>query len=175
MKKRILAFILSLTMLVGIAPVSAIDVNATETDKTISENITGNSFTDTTAKASESYVYTIEGSDGSVKEIVVPAESSETVETGNRVVEETVTTEGGTEYVFTNTYQPGETYVVVNKNHYALKSEGTVASSQLVTVVDNKIVGPCPELEFTINGPETIGGIEYATFVNKDGKWRISE
>lgn len=173
MKKRILAFMLSITMLMGIAPVSAMEVNATENDEIIAENITGNSFTDTTAQAGESYVYTIEGSDGSVQEITVLAESPEIVETGNRVVEETVTTEGSTEYVLASSYQPGETYVIVNKNDYALKSEGAVVSSQMVTVVENKIIGPCQELELTVNGPETINGVEYATIINKDGNYLV--
>lgn len=171
MKKRILAFILSLTMLVGIAPVSAIDVNATETDKTIAENITGNSFTDTTAKASESYVYTVEGSDGSVKEIVVPAESSETVETGNRVVEETGenVTVGDTKYVKTAELKSGETYLLVNGNNALVTDDASVSMVEIGSVTindDDTITGPLITYEWTIT--ETDKGY---TLVNSNGKY----
>ena len=88
MKKRLLAFLLSLAMVAGMLPMSAMEAKAAETDETIvADNVTGNSFTDTTANPGESYVYTIEGSDGSVQEIKVLAEGEEG--TGN-----SITTEG---------------------------------------------------------------------------------
>lgn len=54
----------------GMAPMSAIEAKAAEADEIVlADNVTGNNFTDTTANPDESYVYTIEGSDGSVQEI----------------------------------------------------------------------------------------------------------
>lgn len=171
MKKRLLAFLLSLAMVAGMLPMSAIEAKAAETDEIIlADNVTGNNFTDTTANPDESYVYTIEGSDGSVQEIVVLAEGEE--ETGNSVIEETVTEKNGTEYVLADSYESGKTYVLVSDTNYALASDGTNVSAVEVTIDSNKITGPLPELEWTISNSESNN---YYYFVDTTGKYLYIE
>lgn len=169
MKKRLFALLLSVVMVTGMVPVSAMEVNAAETDEVVlADNVTGSTYTDTTTNADESYVYTVTGSDGSTQEITVLAEGDET---GNSVKEETVTV-GGTEYILADGYTSGETYLLVDTNNLALKSDGTTVSAQTVTIAEDKIVGPLPELEFTVSGPESR---EYYTVVDKDGNYLVME
>lgn len=169
MKKRLFALLLSVAMVAGMVPGSAMEVNAVETDEVVlADNVTGSTYTDTTTNADESYVYTVTGSDGSEQEITVLAEGDET---GNSVKEETVTS-GGTEYILADGYTSGETYLLVDTNNLALKSDGTTVSAQAVTIAEDKIVGSLPELEFTVSGPESS---EYYTVVDKDGNYLVME
>lgn len=163
-KKRLLTFLLSFVMLAGIVSVSTVDADAATTDEILAENVTGNTYTDTTAKAEESYIYTIERSDGAVQEIVVLAEGTET---GNSVQIETIVETGSTEYVLATGYTSGETYILVDEYNNALKSNGTTVSAQTVTINDGKIVGPLPELEFKINEE----GSGWFTLVDNSGKY----
>ena len=78
-KKRLLATLLSLAMAVAAVPQAAFAANIT----TIAENVTGGTFTDTTAEADKAYEYTITGSDGSSDTVAVPLadDAGDTTET----------------------------------------------------------------------------------------------
>ena len=164
MKKRLLAFLLSLAMVAGMAPMSAIEAKAAN-DEIIAENVSGDSFTDTTANPDESYVYTIEGSDGSVQEIKVLAEGEEG--TGNSVKQETATV--GTRYVKATELKSGETYLLVNNSTALIKDDSDISNVGTGSVTinsDDTISGPLVAYEWTIT--KTDSGY---TLMNSDGRY----
>ena len=130
MKKRLLALLLSVAMIAGMAPVSALEIKAAETDEvTLAENVTGGTYTDTTALADEAYVYTVTGDDGTTYEVEVLPDGITAVP-----VEEDVYT-----FVFVDELSDivsGTTYMIVNSRwHRTMVAEQSAVDSTKLNYV----------------------------------------
>ena len=154
--KKAISLFLSLVMVLGLIPVSAMAATDTEVGK-----VTGNSITDTTADPNKSYEYTVTGSDGSTQTVTVPAKGTEP--TGNSVKPQEVPGAVYYQKVTDPANAKGEGYLLVDTaTKQAVSNKPGVEG---VTIQGDRINGDHATAEWTVATSD--GKISFANGTNR--------